>query len=1012
MTTRQKSSVHTLLGGVAVLAVAFNCLSAQPSVSDAVFLLGQPDGSALEFGLCEEQWPAYARTYPEPIVFRVGRSKLQDWPYIHPSHHDRWAGSRTHTFTVIFTNATPPTVDLNLIIGLADAHTPSLVVIGVNGQEVGRRRAPRGLSVGSDPYREGQIATMVFPVPARALKAGENHLTITLSDGSWIIYDYVYLGPRKEPLPLKGWEPPSKENFLAGPMKGVEEIVFATRKVGDDGHWYANIGYYADCELEFKHGNPFTHNGKRVTYRLGGKLGVLNVRRGEVRWLIDDPRGGVRDPVVHYDGRTILFSYRKGDGEHYHLYTIQSDGTGLRQLTDGDYDDFEPCWLPDGGIVFVSTRAKRWVNCWLTQVATLHRCDADGRNIRMISANNEHDNTPWVLPDGRILYQRWEYVDRSQVDYHHLWTANPDGTAQMVYFGNQRPGIVMIDAKPIPQTSKVVAIFSPGHGQREHAGAVAVVDPAGGPDDAKMARTISRGRQDYRDPWAFSEEAFMVAAGAEIQLMNSRGAATTLYRLPEPDVREGYWLHEPRPLIPREREKVIVPLTHPGQTTGRVVLANIYEGRNMQGVKPGEIKKLLVLETLPKPVNFTGGMDPLTYGGSFTLERILGTVPVEPDGSAYLELPALRGLFFVALDENDMAVKRMQSFLTVQPGELVSCVGCHEQRTKSYLPAGPLQAVRRPPSRIEPIADAPEIFDFPRDIQPILNRLCVDCHDYTATPRGGPRAGGVILTGDHGPMFSHAYFTLTVKQLFRDGRNEARSNYRPRELGSSASRILKMLDGTHYGVQATQREKQWLRLWIESGAVYPGTYAALGAGSIGGYQENEQIHVDTDWPTTRAGAEVIGRRCASCHTGHRTLPSSMSDELGISFWRFDLRDPRLQYSRHIMFNLTRPEKSLLALAPLAREAGGFGLCTNSTGAAVFTETSDPDWQKLVAMAQGGKDYLAKIKRFDMPGYVPRHGWVREMKRYGILPMDLDVVANPVNYYEVEQKYWQSLWPRP
>ena len=177
------------------------------------------------------------------------------------------------------------------------------------------------------------------------------------------------------------------------------------------------------------------------------------------------------------------------------------DGSGLRQLTDGPYDDIEPAYLPDGGIVFVSSRCRRWVNCWLTQVAVLHRCDADGSNLRALSANVEHDNTPWPLPDGRVLYQRWEYVDRSQVDYHHLWTANPDGTAQMVYYGNLHPGIVMIDAKPIPGTPKVVAIFSPGHGHREHDGAITVVDPRYGPDDPRAPRrSVARACTAIRGP--------------------------------------------------------------------------------------------------------------------------------------------------------------------------------------------------------------------------------------------------------------------------------------------------------------------------------------------------------------------------------------------------------------------------------------------------------------------------------------------------------------------------------
>ena len=134
-------------------------------------------------------------------------------------------------------------------------------------------------------------------------------------------------------------------------------------------------------------------------------------------------------------------------------------------------------------------------------------------------------------------------------------------------------------------------------------------------------------------------------------------------------------------------------------------------------------------------------------------------------------------------------------------------------------------------------------------------------------------------------MFSHAYFTMTVRQLFTDGRDKAVSNYDPRTIGSSASRILKMLDGSHYDVKATDHQKRILRLWIEVGAPYPGTYAALGCGSIGGYQQNNLVNTDLEWPTTKAGAQVIAQRCDSCHTGNDVLPKSMSDEIGISFWQ-------------------------------------------------------------------------------------------------------------------------------
>jgi Hydrazine synthase alpha subunit middle domain len=771
---------------------------------------------------------------------------------------------------------------------------------------------------------------------------------------------------------------------------GVEEVVFAVRSIFSE-HWYANFGYFAP-------------DPSPKCYGKGGRLCKLNLKTGKLTMLVKDAEGAVRDPSVHYNGRTIVFSYRKGGTDTYHLYEIQSDGTGLRQLTDGVYDDIEPCHLPDGGIVFVSARSRRWVQCWLTQVANLYRCDADGRNVRQLSANLEHDNTPWVLPDGRILYMRWEYVDRSQVHYHHLWTMNPDGTGQTVFFGNLHPGDVYIDAKPIPGTDRVVLISSPGHGATEHAGFVATLDVKRGPDDLPSLRTISRSA-DFRDPWALTETVFLAARENALVLVNEQGTARSLYTLP----REfgSVWLHEPRPLVPRSPEAVIPPHVDLARPTGRFLLNNAYAGRNMGGVKPGEIKKLLVLESLPKPVNFTGGMDPLSYAGTFTLERVLGTVPVEADGSAFFEAPAMRSLFFVALDENDLAVKRMQSFTTVEPGETQSCIGCHDRRSAAPPAANPrfLLAAQRKPSLIEPIPGAPDVPDFPRDVQPVLDRHCVQCHDY------GNREGGVVLTGDRGPMFSHSYYTLVVWKQVADGRNYPRSNYPPRALGSGGSALMKKLAPGHYGVQASPRDVQTVRLWLDAGAPYPGTYAALGTGMIGGYQRNEQVlENDANWPETRAAQEVFARRCVSCHSDNRRpVPHTLSDEIGLSFWAPDMNDPRLRYSRHLAFNLTRPEKSLTLLAPLAKSAGGYGLCRPPDAPAesgtVFADTSDADYRRLLAMCEAGRRKLDEIKRFDMPGFRPRPEYVREMKRYGVLPASFDLARDPIDVYSVDRRYW-------
>jgi hypothetical protein len=243
------------------------------------------------------------------------------------------------------------------------------------------------------------------------------------------------------------------------------DIVFAVRRTYPDNHWYGNIGHWA--------GDP-----ERRLFYDGSRLCRLDTRTGKRSVLLEDARGGIRDPQIHYDGKKILFSYRPGGSEYYNLYEIGIDGKGMRRITNAAYDDFEPSYLPDGRIVFVSTRCKRWVPCYYTEVAVLHSCNADGSDVRMLSPNLQHENTPWPMPNGKILYTRWEYIERHALHFHHLWTANPDGTQQAVFYGNMHPGYVMIDAKPIPGSRKVACIFSPGHGRTEHAGTLTIVDPS------------------------------------------------------------------------------------------------------------------------------------------------------------------------------------------------------------------------------------------------------------------------------------------------------------------------------------------------------------------------------------------------------------------------------------------------------------------------------------------------------------------------------------------------------
>lgn len=828
-----------------------------------------------------------------------------------------------------------------------------------------------------------------------------NHLVRTVAWLAWSMagYDYVALCAERQ-VPA----PPHRDlraEFRRGPMAGVDELIFAVRTLGQDPHWYANFG----STLE---------PSRWPTYGHGARLCRLNLQSGQVTVLLEDRAGGIRDPVMHYDGRKILFSYRRGDSPHYLLYEINTDGSDLRQLTDGPFDDIEPVYLPDGDILFVSSRCKRCVNCHTTNVAVLHRCDAQGENIRPLSSNNEHDNTPWVLPSGQVLYTRWEYVDRNQMAFHHLWITSPDGVRQTVYYGNQQPGVTMIDAKPIPGSRKVVASFSPGHGLREHDGTLTIVDPRSGPDDLDFAQPISSAAN-YRDPWAFSEDAFLAARGTQLVLLDGAGAAQTVYELPPQDAQAGLQCHEPRPLAARPRESRLASSTDWTQDTGRIFVSNVYAGRNMSGVRPGEIKRLLVLETLPKPMNYTGGMEPLSYGGTFTLERILGTVPVEADGSAYAEVPALRSLFLVALDAQDLAVKRMQSFLTVMPGETTGCAGCHEARTQA-IPLRPdtVLALQRPPDRISPIEDVPEVIDFPRDVQPILNAHCVRCHDEDR------REGGLSLSGDRGPIFSISYYTLTARSLVADGRNDL-GNRPPRSIGSGASRLLRLMDGSHYDARPSAHERRVVRLWIDSGAAYPGTYAALGTGMIGKFEiVDRSIRLDrsdAEWPDMKLAMEALQRRCGRCHRDEKTLPLSPSHVTGTGGWGSAFTgappwvaltpdDIRRRYSRHLFYNLSRPPKSLLLLAPLAKSSGGLEAC----GQAVFASTGDADYQRVLAAIQAAQRKLEEIRRFDMPEFCPRPEYVREMQRFGILPADLPA-GSPLDVYATDRRYWESLWYR-
>jgi len=200
---------------------------------------------------------------------------------------------------------------------------------------------------------------------------------------------------------------------------------------------------------------------------------------------------------------------------------------------------------------------------------------------------------------------------------------------------------------------------------------------------------------------------------------------------------------------------------------------------------------------------------------------------------------------------------------------------------------------------------------------------------------------------------------------------DADGNIAPRKIGSSASRLMKKIDGSHHDVKLSETEHKFVRLWIESGAPYAGTYAALGTGMVSPPIQNE----------------VWKRRCVSCHK----KPNEAETEL--------------------FYNLSRPSKSLVLLSPLENDAGGYGLCRTKDGQAVFADTGDDDYGRLLRIVQATKRQLDKKKRFDMEDFRPGTHYVREMKKYGILAEDIPEDAR-IDVYATDRAYWRSLWYKP
>jgi len=618
--------------------------------------------------------------------------------------------------------------------------------------------------------------------------------------------------------------------LLANPLLTQQPILFVTRsQYASDHHNTATI--FQTNEINT---GKFTGPGAVKTIDFGDG--------GAVKTLLEVPQGVARDLEVSFDGQRILFSMRTDRADDYHLYEMLCDGSQVRQLTfGGGVSDIDPLYLPDGRIVFTSSREPKYCMCNRHIMANLFRMNADGEGMEQIGRSTLFEGHGALLPDGRILYDRWEYVDRNFGDGQGLWTCNPDGTNHAIYWGNntKSPGAVL-EGRNLPGTDRLLVVFSSCHDRPW--GALAIIDHSLGIDGkmpvlrtwpANAMNLVMQGNYDtftkvspkYEDPYPLSDKYYLCSRqtgdGEQmgIYLIDTHGNELLVHH-------EAPGCYDPMPLASRPLPAAIKDRAAREGATGNFYVHDVYMGTRMKQVKRGTIKSLRVVESPEKRFwsakNWVGAgaQAPGMNWHDFNNKRILGTVPVAEDGSAYFEVPADRFVYFQLLDENGMMVQTMRSGTIVRPGETQGCIGCHEQRNAAVTNR-PKVALQPYPRELEPWRGEPRLFNYLSEIQPIFDKHCVSCHDH-----GTPEGEQLNLAGDVGLIFNMSYAELwRKKQIHAIGGGPAEI-LPPYAWGSHRSNLIKVLREGHYDIELDDESFDRLVTWIDINAPYYPSYAS------------------------------------------------------------------------------------------------------------------------------------------------------------------------------------------
>ena len=613
--------------------------------------------------------------------------------------------------------------------------------------------------------------------------------------------------------------------------------------------------------------------------RPGGGLYILKDFKSDAPQLVcltdDLPSGSVLRPDISHDGAKVLFAYCRyhpgvreeankldksnvPEDAFYHLYEINLDGTGLRRLTRGKYDDFDGRYLPDGRVLFLSTRRGQYIQCSEATargaadgqlpdcyvrcgggpsrpvaVYTLHVMDTDGENLQQISPFEMFEWTPSVDHEGRILYSRWDYVDRWNMPFMSLWSTMPDGTNTQALFGNftLNPHCVF-EPRSIPGSQKLIFTASGHHANT--GGSLVLLDTNRAVDGPEAMRRLTPEvafpetegwpMSYFANPLPLSEEHYLVAwsdkemigwpGPAEpvnahgIYLFDSFGNLTLLHR--DPAISS----MTPIPIRARRRPPTISSkVAWSGAQEGRMLLVDVHEG--LDSIPRGTIHRLRIVG-VPAKTHPTMNFPVLGLTNDDPGKFVMGSVPVEEDGSAYFRVPSGVTFFMQALDERGRAVQTMRSAAYVQPGQTYTCVGCHEQRNTSPPNTLPM-ATHREPSKMTPGVEGSWPLDFKTMVQPVLDSKCVECH------APGTDGEKFDLTAEKSYDTLVDFGSPSLRQHVMDrylaGRSVAGS------CASSVSPLAKLIEAGHYEVEFSSDDWQRLFTWMDTYAHRQGSFS-------------------------------------------------------------------------------------------------------------------------------------------------------------------------------------------